>query len=208
MQNYVRRVESCEESLSLSTTLHLISPSLKMGDGKRNWILKLIKTVIIVAILAFGIPISTSYVLGISILKTISLIIATFTLEYLAAAVGIGLGLDPIFTLFVTTCVALSVVLLLITIFDVLGEKSKKVSDFLSKAREKAQKTKVLQKYGVYGLVLAVPILGFYICPAIAWILGWRKDLSISMIITGFVLTSSIILSIGTGILKLISYFH
>jgi len=167
--------------------------------------MKLAKTTITAIILAFGIPISISHVLGIPITKTLSLIAAVFAFEYFAVAIGIGLGLNPAFTILVATCVALSVVLLLTTIFDIVGEKSKKVSNFLSKAREKARKTKVLQKYGVYGLVLAVPLLGFYVCPAIAWTLGWRRDLAIPMIVIGFVLASSIVLLASIGLLRFFS---
>lgn len=170
---------------------------------QKSWV-KLAKTIIIGIILAFGIPISISQVLGIPISKTLSLIVSTFALEYFAVTVGVGLGLKPPFILLVVTCVALSVVLLLLTIFDVIGEKSKRVSNFLSKAREKARKTKVIQKYGVYGLVLAAPLLGFYICPAIAWTLGWRKNHAVPMIIIGFILASSIVLLVSTGILKFI----
>lgn len=171
--------------------------------NQKSWV-KFAKTVIIGIILAFGIPISISQVLGIHISKTLSLIVSTFALEYFAVTVGVGLGLKPPFILLTVACVALSVVLLLLTIFGVIGEKSKRVSNFLSKAREKARKTKVIQKYGVYGLALAIPLLGFYITPGIAWSMGWRKNLAVSMILTGFILSSSIVLLVSTEILKFI----
>jgi len=111
------------------------------------------------------------------------------------------------FVLVTVTLVALSVVLSLFKIFDTVGRKSKKVSNFLSKSREKAQKSKIIQKYGVYGLVLAVPFLGFYVCPAIAWTLGWRRSYAAILIIIGFILISTIMLLASTGILRVVSWF-
>ena len=171
----------------------------------KTWIVELNKIFIFWIILAFAIPISISAVLGIPIPKTLSLIVSTFTLEYFAVPIGIGLGLDPVFVLIVVTSVALSVVLLMFKIFDIVGKKSKRVSNFLSKSREKGQNSKIIQKYGVYGLVPAVPLLGFDVCPAIAWTLGWRRDYAVILIIIGFVFISTIMLSTSIGILGFVS---
>lgn len=207
MQNYVGRMENHDKnsvltSYSFQSILSYSQRNEKTNYKDKGWLMKFAKTIIIVIILAFCIPISISYALGIPIQKTLTLIVAVFALEYFAAAIGISLGLNPAFTILVMTCVALSVIILLMAVFDIVGEKSKKVSNFLSKAREKAKKTKVLQKYGAYGLVLAVPLLGFYVCPAIAWVMGWRRDHAISMIVTGFILASSIVLLAGMGLFK------
>lgn len=170
----------------------------------KTWMVELNKISISWIILPFAIPISISAVLGIPIPKTLSLIVSTFTLEYFAVPVGIGLGLDPVFVLITVTSVALSVVLLMFRIFDIVGEKSKRVSNFLSKSREKGQRSKIIQKYGVYGLVPAVSFFGFYVCPAIAWTLGWRRDYAVIMIIIGFVFISTIMLLASIGILGFI----
>jgi len=170
----------------------------------KTWIAELSKIFIFWIILAFAIPISISAVLGIHISKTLSLIVSTFALEYFAVPVGIGLGLDPVFVLITVTSVALSVVLLMFKIFDIVGRESKRVSNFLSKSRERGQKSKIIQKYGVYGLVPAVPFLGFYVCPAIAWTLGWRRDYAVILIIIGFVFISTIMLLASIGILGFI----
>ncbi|MCD6257494.1 small multi-drug export protein [Candidatus Aerophobetes bacterium] len=170
----------------------------------KTWIIGLNK-IFWRSILALGIPISISAVFGIPIPKTLSLIVSTFTLEYLAVPVGIGLGLNPVFVLITVTSAALSVVLLLLEIFDTVGEKSRWVSNFLSKSREKAQRSKIIRKYGMYGLVPAVSFLGFYVCPAIAWIFGWRRDYAVMLIIAGFAIISTIMLLASIGILGFIS---
>lgn len=168
------------------------------GTKTKTW------TLAFLAVFVFAIPISLSAMLNIPIHKTLSLIVSTFALEYLAVPVGIGLGLSPVFVLIVVTSVALSVVLLLFTIFEIIGEKSKRVSNFLSKSRAKADNSKLTQKYGIYGLVPGVIILGFYVCPAVAWVLGWRKDYATILIILGFVFISTIIMFTTIGGLELI----
>lgn len=173
-------------------------------NGTKTWILVLVKIFIFWGILVFTIPISLSAVLNIPIPKTLSLIALTFALGYFAVPAGIGLGLDPAFVLIVVTSVALSVVLLMFNIFDIMGEKSKIVSNFLSKSRKIGQNSKLIRKYGIYGLVPGVVFFGFYICPAIAWVLGWRKDHAIILIIIGFLSISTIMLLATIGFLKFI----
>ncbi len=173
-------------------------------NSAKTWILVLVKIFISWGILVFTIPISLSAVLNIPIPKTLSLISSTFALGYFAVAVGIGLGLDPAFVLIVVTSVALSVVLLMFKIFDIMGEKSKKVSNFLSKSRKIAQNSKLIREYGIYGLVPGVVFFGFYICPAIAWVLRWRKDHAIILIIIGYLSISTIMLLATIGVLEFI----
>ena len=86
-----------------------------------------------------------------------------------------------------------------------MSEKYKRVSNFLSKSSAKARKSKLIYKYGIYGLIPSVVFLGFYICPAIAWVLGWRRDYALILIITGFVFISTIMLLATTGVLEFIS---
>lgn len=188
-------------------TIHVEKCQMNLHKIK-TWVVELSRVFVLWVILAFTFPISISVVLDIPIPKTLSLIVSTFTLEYFAVPIGISLGLDPMFVLVTVTFVALSVVLSMFKIFDVVGRKSKKVSNFLSKSREKAQKSKIIQKYGVYGLVLAVPFLGFYACPAIAWTLGWRRDYAITLTVIGFILISTIMLLTSIGILRFVSWLQ
>lgn len=168
-----------------------------------NWLWALVKTFIFCSILCFAIPVSLSVVINAPVAKTLSLIASTFALEYFAVPVGIALGLNPAFVLIVMTFVALSIVRLLVKVFDTVGERSKRVSDFLAKSRRKAQSSKLIRKYGMYGLVPGAALFGFYVCPAIAWVLGWRKDYAIFLIVAGFVLTCIIMLLATLGILEL-----
>ena len=60
----------------------------------------------------------------------------------------------------------LGVILALFDLFDVLGEHSERVSGFLKRSSERAEHSAFLTRYGVYGLVPGVMILGIlYLSP-------------------------------------------
>ncbi|MHC1624632.1 MAG: small multi-drug export protein [Methermicoccaceae archaeon] len=166
---------------------------------------ELLAPLIFFSILAFVIPIILSALLDVPVSKTLLLVVSTFALEYLAVPVGISLGLNPVFVLVIVTSVALSVVLLIFKILDIVGEKSRRIANFLLKSHEKAKKSRFISKYGVYGLLPAVPFLGFYVCPAIAWIFGWKRGFAVILIIMGFVIISTIMLLSSIGVLEFIS---
>ncbi|WAC04178.1 MAG: small multi-drug export protein [Methanoregula sp.] len=139
-----------------------------------------------------------------SLAPTIALMTSTFLIEYGAAPIGIGMGLHPFVVLFVLTCIAVGVTLFLFDIFDMMGEHSERVARFLKDSGERARKSKILSKYGIYGLVPCVMTLGFYACPPVAWVFGWRRDMSIMMIMTGYIAVSVLTVLISLGIFDLL----
>jgi uncharacterized membrane protein len=171
-------------------------PSLRCLCGAIAKGMVLVVVLPIVAALLFAQPLSS----------TIALITSTLVIEYGAAPVGLGLGLPPVFVLYVLVCVALGVTLSLFDIFDLLGEQSKKVARFLEKSAERAKHTPVLTKYGIYGLVPCVLTLGFYVCPPVSWVLGWRRDHSILLIMAGYIAISSVTILATLGLFSII--FH
>ena len=122
--------------------------------------------------LTIALPFIPVFIFNLSIPATLTLMTSTFLIEYGAASIGIGFGLNPLFVIYVLICIATGVILFLFDIFDILGEHSKKVANFLKKTSEQAKESKVLSKYGMYGLIPCVMILGFYICPPIVWVLA------------------------------------
>ena len=134
----------------------------------------------------------------------LALVTSTFVIEYGAATIGIGMGLDPFYVLFTLICIAVGVTLFLFDIFDMMGEHSERVARFLDSAGKKARQSKILSKYGIYGLVPCVMTLGFYACPPVAWVFGWRRDISILMIMTGYISISVLTLLISMGIFDLL----
>ena len=155
-------------------------------------------------LIAIALPILPAIVFNEPYTPVLALVTSTFVIEYGAAPIGIGMGLNPFFVLFTLICIAVGVTLFLFDIFDMMGEHSERVARFLDTAGTRAKKSKILSKYGIYGLVPCVMTLGFYACPPIVWVFGWRRDLSILMIMTGYISVSVVTVLISTGIFNLL----
>jgi uncharacterized membrane protein len=149
-------------------------------------------------------PLVPVFLSGIPVSSSLALVASTLVIEYGAAAVGIGLGLPPMYILYVLICVALGVILTMFDMFDRLGEYSPRVSGFLKKSEERAHRSAILNKYGIFGLIPCVFILGFYVCPAVSRVLGWRRDLSILLTMVGYISASVLTLLATIGIIRLV----
>ena len=156
--------------------------------------------------LVLFIPVAAAFLFSQSIPATIAVMTSTLIIEYGAAPIGIGLGLHPAFVLLVLTSVALGITLFLFDLFDTLGRYSERVARFLARSEEKAKKSTILSRYGMYGLVPCVLTLGFYVCPPVSWALGWRRDHAIILIMAGFVGISAILVLATLGLFSII--FH
>jgi len=155
-------------------------------------------------LLAFVLPLLPVFIFNLSLPATIALITSTFVIEYGAAPRGIGLGLPPVFVFYVLVCIAAGVIFLLYDIFDTLGQHSERIARFLKKSGDRAQQSSMLSKYGIYGLTPCVMTLGFYICPPIAWVLGWRRDLSILLTMAGYIAISLVTVLLSQSTLYLL----
>ncbi len=170
-----------------------------------DYLLPLMGTIIKFLILVVVLPLSTAYLFSIPLTSTLALITSTLVIEYGAAPIGLGLGLHPVFVLYVLVCVALGVTLVLFDIFFILGEHSERISQFLKTSSERAQQSSFLIKYGIYGLVPGVMVLGFYVCPPVSWVLGWPKNRSILLIMAGYITISIVTILATMGIFSFVS---
>ena len=155
-------------------------------------------------LLAIIFPLVPAVLFGISLSSSLALITGTFVIEYGAAALGIGLGLPPIYILYVLVCVASGVTLTVFDIFDRVSEYSPRVSRFLEKSEKRAHRSTILTKYGIFGLIPCVLTLGFYVCPAVSRMMGWRRDLSILLIMGGYISISIVTLLATMGIFRFV----
>ena len=169
-----------------------------------RYLLRLLGAITKALILVIVMPLVPAYLFTLSVPSTLVLITSTLVIEYGAAPVGIGLGLPPLFVLYVLVCVASGVILVLFDIFEIMGEHSERVSQFLKKSSERAKQSPFLTKYGIYGLVPGIVTLGFYVCPAISWALGWHRDRSIVLIMAGYISISIVTILATMGIFRLI----
>jgi hypothetical protein len=154
--------------------------------------------------LAIILPLIPVLIFNLSLPATVALMTTTFVVEYGAAPIGIGLGLHPVFVLYVLVCIASGITLFLFDIFDTLGEHSERIAKFLQKSAERAKKSRILSKYGMYGLVPCVMTLGFYVCPPVVWVFGWRRDLSILTIMAGYISISVVTIFVSLGIIDIV----
>jgi uncharacterized membrane protein len=169
-----------------------------------HYLLRLCWAITKALVLVVVVPLTTAFLFTISIPSTLALITSTLVIEYGAAPVGIGFGLHPIFVLYVLVCVALGVTLALFDVFDIMGERSERVSRFLKKSSERAKRSSFLTRYGIYGLVPCVITLGFYVCPPVSWVLGWPRDRSILLIMAGYITISLVTMLAALGIFRIL----
>ena len=142
--------------------------------------------VVKVALLVVALPLSAAFISGYPPAPALALIASTLVIEYGAAPVGLALGLPPPVVLLTLCSIALGVTLFLFDAVDLLRERSEWIGGFLQRSAEKGRQSRILATYGIYGLVPCVMILGFYVCPPVAGIFGWRRDHSIFMIMAGY----------------------
>ena len=137
-------------------------------------------------VLSFILPLVLTLFLALPATSTLALIAMTLVIEYGAAPGGPALGLPPGFVLVVLCSIALGMTLVMYGLFDTLAARSERVDRFLARSQKRADQSSILANYGIFGLVPCVMVLGFYVCPAIAWVCGWRRDYAILITMTGF----------------------
>jgi len=169
-----------------------------------DYLVPLLRAIIKALVLVVVLPLTVAFLFAIPIPSTVALITGTLIIEYGAAPIGLGLGLHPVFVLYVLVCVALGITLVLFDIFAIMGEHSERVSRFLKKSSDRAQQSSLLTKYGIYGLVPGVMTLGFYVCPPVSRVLGWQKNRSILLIMTGYITISIVTILATMGIFSLV----
>ncbi len=134
----------------------------------------------------------------------IAVLAAVPFLEYLAISIGIGLGINPIISFFLTTLPCIGLGMLVFGILGFVSDSSKRVTRFLHKIKKKIDKYPRLSKYGVASNFLFVMFLGVYIAPGVSIVLGWARVRSIIFMAGGI---AFITILIGLGTLGIIDLF-
>jgi uncharacterized membrane protein len=156
-------------------------------------------------LIALVLPLLLVSISGQSVPAAFALMTSTLVIEYGAAPVGIGLGLNPLIVLLTMACIALGVSLFLYDLLDATGRHSERVALFLKKTEDRARQSQVLSRYGIYGLVPCVLILGFYVSTPVSWIFGWNRNRSLLLIMAGYVAASVVTVSLSIGFFGLLS---
>lgn len=149
-------------------------------------------------------PLILTYLAGLSPAAAMAFIGSTLIVEYGAAPVGIGLGFPPAFVLAILVSVALGVTLFLFSIIAFFHDQPGRIRSFLLRAEERGKRSDLFARYGVAGLIPCVMVLGFYVCPPVSALFGWRRDASILMIMTGYIIAATATIFLTLGIVSLV----
>ena len=137
----------------------------------------------------------------------LALLGSTLLIESGAPVAGVALGLPPGVVLVLVSSVALGVVLLIFTLLDTLDAESPRVSNLLELVQRRYIRSKILQTYGIYGLVPGMVILGVLICPPIAWLVGWDRRQAVLLMMIGFTIAATGTLAVATGLVRFLPVF-
>ena len=137
-------------------------------------------------LLAVALPLVPVLVFSLPLAPALALITSGFMLEYGAAPIGIALGLPPLFVFYVLMCTETGIFLGLFDIFDTIGKASAPVTKFLEKTEQLASRSKVTERYGIFGLIPCEILLGVYICAPVSRVMGWREYPALAITIAGY----------------------
>jgi hypothetical protein len=124
-----------------------------------------------------------------------------FLAEYLAPAVGMGLGLDPVRSIAMTVSVTFGICLLITGVLCLLGASSKKVAKFLASVQRKMEKYPKFMKYGPAANFLFIIMLGMYIAPGVSFLVGWSRGKSAAFMLAGIATITVLIAAATMGII-------
>jgi len=149
-------------------------------------------------------PLASAYFLGFSVTKACGLVASAFFIEYGSIPVGIGLGLPWPYVLPAATSIEAGIFLGLFGLLDSIGSASGLVSRFLDWTRKVAKRSRLFDRYGIYGLFPIEILIGVYLCSPASWLFGWNKWRSFAITMGGYCVAA-----IGTTLatLGLIRYF-
>lgn len=159
------------------------------------------------AFLALVVPFLLALLLGIRSDHLLALLGSTLLIESGAPVAGVALGLPPGVVLVLVCSVALGVVLLIFTLLDTLDAESPRVSNLIELVQRRYIRSKILQTYGIYGLVPGMVILGVWICPPIAWLVGWDRKRAVLLMMIGFTIAATGTLAVATGLVRFLPVF-
>ena len=125
-------------------------------------------------------------------------------LEYLAVSIGIGSGLNPVFSFLITVLPCTGLAMLVVGLLGFLGESSARAKRFLDKVPARIEKYPKLKKYGVASNFFFIMFLGVYIAPGVSLILGWPRGKSVLFMAAGICAITFAIGLATVGILELI----
>jgi hypothetical protein len=138
--------------------------------------------------------------------SVLALITSTLIFQALAVAVGIGLNIDPLVAIALTTSVAIGVMIAILQICDLFSESSPRVAGWLERIGKKTEKYASLHRYGVFMLIpiIWIPGIALYGSPIIAWIFQWDEIPAIVCMVAGWLIAGALVAAGALGVISII----
>jgi hypothetical protein len=130
---------------------------------------------------------------------------ATIVLEYGAVFIGTALDMDNAITFIIVSLVATGIIFIQLSLFDHFGKSSPRVGLFLERTRGTYGSSALVKKYGVFALVPGILVVGFFVCPAVAWFMGWERKIAFIVMMGTFCAASAFLLPVSEGLIYWIS---
>jgi hypothetical protein len=161
------------------------------------------------AVIAFFIAGIAPFVIGYVITgrpgPVLAIISGTLVLEYAAVVVGTALSMDDAIVFCMVTLVAAGIIFFQLSLFDHIGKSSPRVRGFLEHTNRKYGSSPFVKKYGIFALLPGMLVVGFYVCPAVAWLLGWERKTAFIVMMGAFCAASAFLLPVSEGLLQWMS---
>jgi uncharacterized membrane protein len=178
-----------------------------MAGGKvRFTLLEVSKAVMIILVGAIVVPIGVGLAFEVSPGAMLGLASSVILFQALAAVVGLGLTIHPVFVLAVMTSVALTVILTIFEVCDTFAHRSTRVQGWIEKMKVVSERSGTFHKYGELALfpIIWIPGIGLFGCALIAWIFQWRGPKAILLMLMGWVVATLVVMLASLGIVSLV----
>jgi len=173
-------------------------------NGQQVRILDLVKTGLFLVLGIVIIPVAIGLSYRISLWNMLGLVGSVLILQPMAVIVGLGLGIPPVPIMLIMISFGISIVFGLFTICDTFAERSAWLRKHLDSVQAIARKSSLFQRYGIITFIpfIWIPGVGLYGCVLLAWLFNWRGIKGVSVIMTGWILSTLLVLGASLGILS------
>ncbi len=150
------------------------------------------------------IPVVIGLFYQISLWSMLGLVGSVLILQPMAVIVGVGLGIPPLPIMLIMISFGISTIFGLFSICNAFAERSKWLRSHLDSVQAIALKSSLFQKYGIFTLMpfIWIPGVGLYGCVLLAWLFKWRGIKGVGVIMTGWILSTLLVLGASIGIMS------
>jgi len=153
------------------------------------------------ALLALVLPLGAALFFHLSLSSAGALVASAFVIEYGSIPIGIGLGLPVPYVVAAATSIEAGLFLGLFGLLDTIGTASGSVARFLAWTHGMVTRSRMFDRYGIYGLFPAEIIIGVYLCAPASWLTGWHKWRSFAITMAGYCVAAAVTAMATLGVI-------